>query len=418
MIGCTAIRLAMYVFLQQLAIQSLAQSMSSPYSAYGIGDIDHRNYHLNAGMGYTGIASKTTVFTNGNNPASSAGIEKSFLILNLGTAARIAGYHGDPIDLTNTSNRDFTIKTFSIAAKITDFWASGIGLKQFTNVSYQFKSIKSIEGSDKKYNITYSGDGGLNEYYWNNSFSIGKHVMAGVTGSIIAGPINQTETLVDATGTNIESKRRDYYGSGKLSYGIIYATSLSKSWQASIGARYAAKTKLDFERTISVTENGNELVEDQYIDYEKFSLPQSFGGGITLSNKKGVTVAADYCFDEWAAMAVKGDKWQLVNSSRMSAGVEFAGFKQSALGSIQRSSFQFGGFLNKSYLVVNKQQIKEWGVTAGITRSLKGGLMIGASVEGGVRGTTISGLIKENYFQFTVNFSYRDFINSRGQKYK
>ncbi|HMF72475.1 MAG TPA: hypothetical protein VK616_13440, partial [Flavitalea sp.] len=181
---------------------------------------------------------------------------------------------------------------------------------------------------------------------------------------------------------------------------------------------YSAKTKLGYERTLSVIENASEVVNDEFLEYKKFSLPQSIGGGIAIANNRGITVTADYTYDDWAGVPVKGTNWQLVSSSRISGGIEIASFKQSPLRSLQRHSVQFGGFLNNSYLMVNNQQIKEWGATAGITRSMRGGLLIGTSVEGGVRGTTVAGLIKENYFQFTLSFSYRDFINTKAYKFK
>ncbi|HTF28892.1 MAG TPA: hypothetical protein VK625_08615 [Flavitalea sp.] len=415
---CIINRLLIFTTFQSLVITGVGQSMSTPYSAYGIGDIDHRNYNINAGIGYTGLALKTSVFTAGNNPASAAGIEKSFIIINLNTAGRIVGYHGDAIDLTNSRNRDFTIKKLSFATKPTSFWATGIGIQQFSNVSYQFMTNKAIEGSDQRFDITYTGDGGLNEYYWNNAFSVGKHLMLGITGSIIAGSNNQTEIISGEGSATIESKRSDYYSGGKLQYGLIYTTNLSKKWQASLGAKYSAKTKLGYERTLSVIENASEIVNDEFLEYKKFSLPQSIGGGIAIANNRGITVTADYTYDDWAGVPVKGTNWQLVSSSRISGGIEIASFKQSPLRSLQRHSVQFGGFLNNSYLMVNNQQIKEWGATAGITRSMRGGLLIGASVEGGVRGTTVAGLIKENYFQFTLSFSYRDFINTKAYKFK
>jgi hypothetical protein len=403
--------------LLQFSINTLlAQSMSTPYSVYGIGDIDHRNYNFNAGMGYTGIALKTSLFTNGNNPASAAGLEKSVFMADLNMAGRMVTYSGTSIDAINSHNRDFVIKKLSLTTKLNKFWASGIGMKQFSTVSYQFQSSKPIEGSNEIYSLHYSGDGGLNEYYWNNSFAIGKHFLAGFTGSLLAGPVNQTEIILDNSNNAIETKRRDYYGNGRLTYGLIYTSSLTKNWKASLGARFSNLTQMDYERSLTVRQNSSVIIEDKFLKYSNFSLPRSYGIGIAASNNGGTTIAADYSMDEWSDLGVKGNGYKFVNNNRFSAGIELAS-KKSYYGGTVINSTQFGAFLNNSYLMVNQHQIQEWGITAGINRSMKGALRIGASVEAGVRGTIKNNLIKENYFQFNLNFSYRDLFNSKGVRY-
>lgn len=392
--------------------------MNSPYSVYAAGDIDHRYYNFNSGMGYTGLALKTSLFQYGNNPASIAGMEKKFFTLDLSAAGRSVGYTGTAIDAANSTARDFTIKKLALTTKVTNFWASGIGMRQFSSVNYSFQNNRQIEGSNSVYPFTYSGDGGLNEYYWNNAFAVGKHLSAGVTASFLAGSINQTETLVDESGTAIASKREDYYANGRFQYGLIYSTPVSKNWNLSLGAKYAARTSMNFARTLNVTEDTTAVVKDKYISYNPFSLPQSIAGGLALSNKAGtVTYAADYTFDNWSALGTEGTGWQLVNSSRISGGVEFSSYKKVFNSNASKTSYQIGGFLANSYLRVNNEQIKEWGVTAGTTRSLGGALLVGASLEGGVRGTTKSNLIREDYVQLSLHFSYRDFLFGKAARY-
>ncbi|HEX8316576.1 MAG TPA: hypothetical protein VF609_16355, partial [Flavisolibacter sp.] len=87
-----------------------AQNMTSPYSVYGIGDIDHRTYNFNSGMGYTGLALKTSLYRYGTNPASIAGLEKKIVTLDATGAGKSVGYSGTGIDANNSNNNDFTIK--------------------------------------------------------------------------------------------------------------------------------------------------------------------------------------------------------------------------------------------------------------------------------------------------------------------
>jgi len=408
---------ALVFVIHVCAVNAFAQNMNSPYSVYGIGDIQHRYYNFNSGMGYTGLALKTSLLGAGNNPASISGIEKRVFMLDINAAGRSVNYVGNPITAENSTNRDFTVERLSLSSYITSFWASGIGMSQFSQVNYKFQNAKSIEGTNNFYNLGYSGDGGLNNYYWNNAFSVGKHLSLGVTASFIAGPINQTETISLSSSDSIQSTRRDYYANGRLEYGFIYSGKISKQWNASIGGRFSNKTKMNYDRHLTVTENSTTIVNDKFIKYSNFSLPRSFGGGIALSSQKGITVAADYSFDNWSALNIVHSGWRLINSNRLSGGIEFSTFAKSWDKMVQTKSFQLGGFINNSYLMVNNHQIMEWGATAGMTHLLRSGLKIGTSIEGGVRGTTQADLIKENYIQLNLSFSLRDVLVNRKQRF-
>ena len=78
--------------------------------------------------------------------------------------------------------------------------------------------------------------------------------------------------------------------------------------------------------------------------------------------------------------------------------------------------FQVGGFIDNSYLSVKSHQIREFGVTLGYGSNHRN-LLYNLSLELGQRGAISDGLIKENYFQFTIGLSYRDFLFSKGRKY-
>jgi hypothetical protein len=290
-------------------------------------------------------------------------------------------------------------------------------MRQFSNVSYNFQSLKDIEGSSQTYQINYKGDGGLNDYYWNNGFSIGKHLSIGVTTSLIAGSINQTETIVQSVTDSLQGKRQDFFGNLHLDYGFIYSVKLNKKWDAAIGGRFSNRTQLNAERSLTVTNNATVLTSDKFISYNNFSLPSSYGAGISFSSNTGKTFAADYTYEDWSKLGINGLGWQLVSSNRFSAGAEFAKYANVLNKPALKTAFQFGAFFNNSYLQINNQPINEYGITGGITRSFKSGLMYGLSVEGGSRGTTQAGLIKENYIQFTFSIGLRDVFQTGGRKY-
>ena len=395
-----------------------AQNMNSPYSVYGIGDIDFRSYNRTSAMGNTGLALSSSFYLIDNNPASITGLTRSFYLVDASAIGKSVQYKGDPINADNSNNKDFWIKRFGMAVKINKSWASAAGIRQFSNINYKFIGSKTVEGSTTTYITNYEGDGGLNEYYWTHAVSLGKHFSLGLTSSVIAGTINQTETISDEMlQTVITTKQQDYFGQLHFNGGVLYSTALNKKWDLSVGGRFSPKTKMLSDRLLTVTENGTDIVKDEFIKNGRFYLPNTFAGGIAFKYKKKTTFALDYTHEDWSSLHIKEQSWQLVSSNRISAGVEFS--QQRKIGNLfaERKYFQLGGFFSNSYLQIRNTLVKEFGLTAGMGGAINSNLMYNLSLEAGTRGTTRSNLIKENYIQLTIGLSFRDYLFSKGKKY-
>ncbi|MBL7742950.1 MAG: hypothetical protein JNN00_05675 [Chitinophagaceae bacterium] len=414
-------KISIFIFIVLPAFYSVttySQNMNSPYSVYGVGDIDFRAYNRTSGMAGTGLALSSSFYVIDNNPASIAGLPRSFYTVDVATAGKSVQYKGDPISATNSSNKDFWIKRLGLAVKINGSWASSIGIRQFSNINYKFSGNKPVEGSTTTYVTAYEGDGGLNEYYWNNAFLISKHFSAGLRSSVIAGAINQTETISDdALQSVITTKQQDYFGQLRFQAGALYSTALNKKWDISLGGKFIPKIKMVAERTLTVTENGTVLVEDDFIKYGRFYLPNTYAAGIALKKNRKTTFAFDYNYEDWSSLKIKEAGWQLVSSHRFSGGVEFSKQQYVANQLFEKRYFQVGAFLNNSYLQIRNQPVTEFGFTAGMGGAINNSLLYTIAVEAGSRGTTQAKLIKENYVQLTLGFSYRDFLFSKGRKY-
>jgi hypothetical protein len=399
--------------------QVLAQSMNSPYSVYGIGDIDFKKYNRTSGMGGAGLATMSEVFLVDNNPAALSGLQNRYYLFNAALSGKFSTYSGDPVNYTNRSNRDAWMKGLSFSVKIYKFWGSSVGFSQYSNVNYKYTGSQFIEGAYNSLDAIYEGNGGLNDFYWTNAFAIGKHFSAGVKTSYIGGSINQNTTIENpAAGTSLTSKQQDYYKGLKLEYGAIYHTHLGKQFDLSIGGTFSNKTNLTVERTLNVEENGNTLVTDKLISYGNYDLPMTYGAGITLKHRNRTTFSLDYTYEDWSSLKVNNSGWKLVSGNRIAAGIQRSWFAQRwGGGDYEKRFLQAGMFLNRSYLQVKDQQINNFGFTAGYGGSLRNNLLYTLSAEVGQRGTTANKLIKENYVQFTLALTYRDYLFTKGRRY-
>lgn len=405
--------------LSCVAIPALAQNMNSPYSIYGIGDIDFRPYNRTSGMGGTGLAIRSSYYLVDNNPAGIAGLSRSFFTVDAAFTGKTVRYSGTPINADNSNNKDFWIKRLSVSVKINKLWASSIGFGQFSNVNYVLTGDKPVNGSTATYYTYYEGDGGLNEYYWTNAIQLGKRLSLGLKSSIITGSINQTETVADESlAIPISTQIQDYMSKARFQAGLIYTQPINKQWEVSLGGKYSPKVKMTSERTLTVTEGSTTVIEDEFVKNDRFSLPTTYAGGIAVKKQNKITYALDYTYEDWSSLKIKEQGWQLVSSSRISGGIEIPR-KATTWNrqTVEKGFFQVGGFFNNSYLQIRNEPIREYGFTAGMGGIIGNGLNYTLSLEAGRRGTTRQNLIKENYIQATFTFSYRDFLQSKGRKY-
>src|SRR4029079_2669750 len=125
-----------------------AQNLSSPYSVYGVGEIQELQPDRSSGMANTSMSLVSTPgFLLNKNPASLIGLERSLAQVDLGIVGKTITFKGNVIDGDNNKAKDVTIKRISISAKLNNWWASSVGFKPFSYVNYAFTGQKSIEGS-------------------------------------------------------------------------------------------------------------------------------------------------------------------------------------------------------------------------------------------------------------------------------
>lgn len=142
------------------------------------------------------------------------------------------------------------------------------------------------------------------------------------------------------------------------------------------------------------------------------------GAGYTLVS------SGAFCQNTTAPYSIYGigdiDKqvYNRTNGIGSTAGIELSKKVQRWGQTIEKNYFQLGGFINNSYLEVNNTPINEFGITAGTGGALTNNLLYTISIGSGKRGTTNANLIRENFFQFSVSLTYRDFLASKGRKYE
>lgn len=409
----------LFTLLLMISFRAVAQDYNAPYSIYGVGDLEQRFYDRSIGMANSSLSLVSSpMYQFLKNPASLSGLERSNLYVNMALTGRTVTYAGDVIDEGNRSTRDFSIKSFSLATKLNNYWASSIGFMPLSYAGYRYTATKTVEGSDDTYGGDYEGDGGLYNVYWNNALALGKHFSVGVRSSFIFGSLNLTETLSgEALASPIVTKTRDYYNNFRFEFGSIYRGKVSKDWMLALGGKFTTQTALNSDRTVTITEGTTIIKEDEQAKGDVFYLPVSYDAGISFTHKNRLTFAVDYTYQPWSDLQQRGYGYSLIDSRRLSAGIQFSNQVEAWGRRYEKNYIQAGFFTNNSYLRVRNTPINEIGGSIGYGGYLTGNLFYGLSLEAGRRGTIANGLIKENYVQGTLTLSLREFLFSKGHKY-
>ena len=402
-----------------------SQNTNSPYSILGIGDIENNYYNRTAGMANTGLAYRNDKYIINNNPASYSALQQQFFAFEIAGRGQFVNYKGSPLNGTSASGKDFAIKRLSVATKINKWWGSSAGLLPYSTANYEFSSFKNIQGTNATVPVTYDGSGGVNQVYWGNSFQPFKHFSVGINASYLFGSLTQTESLVtDGLATTLTTTRQVFLKNFNFTYGAQYYLPINKRWDLSIGGIYSPAHALAADASVIVTDNETQISSTtDAVKSADFKLPNSSGIGFSITKDKKYTLSGDYKYQAWTSTNYSGSNYSLKNSSRASLGFEISNKLRNFNSQFEKNFLQAGVYYGTSYLSINGQQLKEMGLTMGYglfrIKNQLGLSTLGVSLglDIGQRGTQQANLIKENYVNFTITVSYRDFWRTKGAKY-
>lgn len=390
------------------AISYAQTNSNSPYSYFGLGEIETANSDRTAGMGGVGIGIKSRLWVNNLNPASYSSIDSLFFLFDVnlfGTTSKFESRQNSYVTMTGNINK------LALGFRLSRKMAASIGLSPFSSVSYKINSRKAIEGGNDYFDILSKGEGGLNKVYFGSSYKVNEHNSIGINGSFLFGSILRSEKYTYSYFTDsywqvtekIIPKPNLYFD-----FGYQYTNSLNSKTNYTIGLIGGINTKMKFSKyTINETDttlNAAQELKDKY----SFWIPAYFGLGFSVNSERW-TVAADYRLQKWGSTKLKNDLKYLTDSYRFAAGIEYSPNKRLGKKLIERMSYQAGFHYEKSYLTINSVNIGGYGATLGFGIPVRNQLSsINISFEAGLRGNYSRDLFRERYCQVNISVNMND----------
>jgi len=378
-------------------------STSTPFSVFGIGEIETRDFGRTTGMSSVGIGLQSENFLNRLNPAGIAGIDTLRFILDVSVGMKIS-------ELFNTASRgrttDFNFKSLAVGVRLSQRWTSSVGLAPYSNVGYQQTVQMETIGSAEYVNATYSGSGGLNKFYWTKAYNPVGGLSLGMTSSLVFGNITHTaeEDIITI---------KDTYNASKINFdfGMQYSHWFDRHTNVIVGAVYGYKSPMNMERT-QMTVSYNSIVRNERMPDLKTYIPETYGAGFSVLHNRNDAewiLAADYKETKWSADRSRHKYLRYADSRILSAGLQFTPSTRPT-NYVQFMRFKIGGSYHETYLKVNGYQLVDYSLSFGVGLPFYNQLRqtlsyVNVAVNVGESATGKRGGITERYVLLSLNMS-------------
>ena len=401
-------RLLAFLFLS-LSITAQNES-NSPYSRFGLGDVQTFSSAAQSAMGGVGIASYDPLYINVSNPASYSSVFAQRFTMQTG------GIHTTKLLETSSQNQIVNSTNFNylmFSFPITKFLGTSFGLLPFSEMSYSFSDINADPYAD----LLFEGNGGLTRIYFGNSISFNKNLSLGANVNYVFGNLNSLRKIYfnDENIFNTKINEDINLNGFSFDFGMICKFKLGR-WNSVLGLTFDNGNEISAEKTslIETFRSGGEfdLIEDTISNDKQLGgtleLPSSIGYGLNLSNFNW-KIMVDYRNNNWKEYKLFGVNDDLENSNRWALGFEYVPDKKSINKYYKMVRYRLGIYSSKTYLNLRNQQLDEKVVSFGFGLPLKrSGSLLNLSMELGQMGTTNYDLIKESFARFKIGFIFSD----------
>ena len=380
------------------------QGTASPYSFYGIGDAKFKGTLENRSMGGVSVE-QDSIHLNIDNPSSYASLKL--------TTFTVGGTFASSTLKTNDESAKAQRTTFdylAVGIPMGKFGAA-FGLVPLSTVGYKILNDNSAtEGATSS---QFQGKGGVNKVFFGLGYKIKPNWNIGADVQYNFGKITTTsiEAITGVQNSTSETNTSELSGVN-FNIGTMYQAKITKKLNVytSLSYTFASTLNSNSTRVISVSTDPDPITVDPVDTNLKLPNKVTIGAGIGEARKWLVGTT----------MAFQGNG-EFANYYNTSEDVHYEKYAKYAIGGyyipnytsfssyMSRITYRAGLKYEKVGLVINNESIKDVGMSLGAGVPIPGSLSnVNFGIEFGKRGTVSSGLVQENYFNFSLGFSFND----------
>lgn len=424
-----------------LPMLAVAQTSSinafSPYTMYGIGEVNTPGTLQMRSMGGVGVAMRSAGVVNLLNPAAfSAAPAKTFLF-NFGLEGQNY-YNSQMIDnaAKRTAYNTFNFHDVAFQFPVAKGLGIGFSLAPYSSVGYRTKYYHEYDAMDPVFGqvgnvlYTYQGEGDVTEVKIGMGWEVFKNFSIGAAFQYYWGSIDRsfvmTPSAITGEGSPVSTMGSSEYviSSVKGQVGFQWSPVRTSRRILTIGAAYDFGGDLNPEVTNRIYSSDiNYSTVKGDTTHMKLVLPRQINAGFYYQTPKW-SFGVDYVYQNWGSSNGNAEmtgttgsgentynyEVAYTNTSTVKAGVEFTPNRYDVRNFLKRLSYRAGfryGTYNQSY---DGNKLSQWAVTAGfgIPVKLWAVSAIDVGLEYGRRGYNVAerlGLVRQQYFKIAVGFT-------------
>ncbi len=421
-----------FLFIPAILFAQFNNNTTSPFSRFGLGDLHAYTFGRTTGMGGASLGSRSPQQINIANPASYTSVDSLSFLFELGISGKFSSYRND---LGKFSADDVNFRYFAMSFPVSRRIATSIGLTPWSDVGYDIQVSDSIPGSGNV-DYLYYGDGSLSRAFFGLAYRPFKNISVGANLYYFFGTLSRRSVVsfpnnmeMYAIQRNEEIRLRDF----GANFGIQATFPMKNDQMITFGATLENKPSFTafntditiknvsittYENSSPQTYSDSDTISFKNQVEDKITLPLSAGAGVSYVKKNKLEINADYYFQAWSkAKFPFGITNELIKDrSLIAIGGEYIPEKYSIRNYFRRVAYRGGLRYENSYIAINNQQIKDFGMSFGVGLPVyRSNSTVNISAEIGKRGSTQNNLIRENYAKLNFNVNLYDlwFIKRR-----
>lgn len=386
--------------------------LGSPYTAFGLGDMQYLSSTRTDAMGIQGI-SLMGEYLNNLNPASNADLKFTNISLS---------FKYGFLKLDKSKISDGNVNGINIGVPLSNDRGMVLIMGFNSMLRSNYKISNKFSDNNVSYTQTYAGNGGISRINFGLTYKVLGGIFMGFDYNYSFG--NQTKlTLLDFNSQYYSNtyirKENNLTGSfvkGGLILDLKKLTKSEKLNDFTIGFLYQSKLNLNSDQDAIYTSSiGNDTVKSSSSEIQ---IPQAFGFGITKKIGKQFLFSGDVLWQQWSNF-VPGNLSinNYTNSIRYGFGAEILPAVKTDKTFFESLTYRMGAFYDKSYYTINGENVNRlgFGIGFGIPVGTYNSIDLGVSYS--MRGKSENGLIQENYLKITagLNFGELWFIRQRDE---
>ena len=409
-----------FISLFSFAYTATGQKLiDSPYSRFNIGTLQAVGSFRSLSMGGVGTAMRDNSSIYFSNPASYSSLDTNSFIFDFGIDYGRNFISGAT---TKFSSDDINFHHLIMGFPLAKGWGFAVGIIPISSGYYSITGeVTSADpGYDANigaYSMSHSGNGGINKVFLGSGVRIGKNFSVGANLTFLSGQIQRTNQFIFSdfynTFHNSSEESLTLNGIG-LDYGIQYTTSFKNNYFLNIGASLSSannySTKYNQLSLKNTAFNVTDTISFASNNSAKTFIPGTLSIGVSFGKKDKFTSGIDFVTTRWSASKIPGSTGYAADTKTLLFGAEYIPDKFSNYSFLSRVEYRIGGHVGDNYLIINGEQIKEYGASVGIGVPLRAPSKINLFLDFTRKtGSLTNSLHNEDYLTMGISLNLYDF---------